>query len=176
MKAQGGQVESVQNNGYGFHQGRMVETYGIRQSIQDMLWDRNVFSKGTMPAVVRTRNAQDLTVVTQVVKPLSRVPVIHRIHGGIEGDPVAFRPVCNPVSNFGNHTGGLMPHNQRRDAPTCASVHAMYIAPANTTGLHLYQYILRAQVRCGNLFISEPVIFFENQGFHFILAPIAVDT
>ena len=106
-----------------------------------MLWDSNVFSEGTVPAVFIGSDSENHPVVTEIVHPPGTVPIVKRIDGRIEGYPVTGLPIGNRGPGSLDNSGGFMAHNQRRPASSAAAVHAMHITASvfindDEAGLH----------------------------------------
>lgn len=134
-----------------------------------MGWCGYKLGKCSVPAVLPTRHSQYHPVVTKINLPFFAVVTFSAINCGIKGDPV---PNCK-TGNAGpaglNYSGCFVPHNERGNTPTTASVKAMHIASTNPACLHPDQHLILAMLRYRAVLNFKPLGCGEHHGFHKLL-------
>ena len=107
-----------------------------------MLGNRNVLGKCAVAAIVAAGDAEHLPVVAEVDIALAAEEAFTAGDGGIERDAIAGAKRMNLRSDLGHDTGGLMTHNERRNAASGRAIIAMNIASADTAGFDVDEHIL----------------------------------
>src|SRR6185437_12029670 len=90
----------------------------VRQAIKDARRHNDIFGEGSSAAVVGAGYANDLTIVAQIYLAPCTILALPAVDGGVESHAVSNRKLCDIRSGFGDDSGSLMSHHDRRNAPS----------------------------------------------------------
>ena len=112
------------------------------------------------------RDAEDATVVAQVRQAVGAEPAPPAVDGAVERDGLARREARDRSADRLDRARRLVAHDQRRDAPARAAVHAVDVAAADPDGLDPDQDVLVADLWLRRVDVLEPPGGREEQGSH----------
>jgi hypothetical protein len=132
-----------------FDERRLFVGEGVRQTINDVLGDGDVFGEGAVATVVAAGDAEYLAAVAEINIACGAECTLAAGYGGVEGDSVADVEGANVSADLCHNASGLMPHDERRYAAACAAIITVHIASAYSAGLDLDQHVLETNFRLG---------------------------
>lgn len=146
-----GERNGVQSDSDRFEHGGMGKRKGVRQPVHDARGNSDVFGEGSGATVVRARNAENLAMVAKVdFSPAARGAVTTKDRG-IEGDAVAVGKLRNAGTERRDHAGGLVAHDEGRNAASRRAIVTMHVTSADSAGGDANENFGGAGLRVGQL-------------------------
>jgi hypothetical protein len=130
----------------GFYDGGSFKAERIRKFVHDVPWDNHELGERPVPAVVSAGNSQHLPVIAEVDGAAPAEVAVAAGDSGVEGDAVAFGDAGDVRANGGHYAGGLVPHDNGRNAAATAAVESMHVAATDPACLHPNQHLAGAGV------------------------------
>ncbi len=124
------------------------------------------FGEGPVAAVVAAGHAEDVAVGAEVDLAGEAGGAFAAVDRGVEGDPVADLPFPHRGADLGDLAGGLVAHDDGRDAAARAAIHAVDVRSADAAGLHRDEDFVLGDLGLGGVAVFELVVGGEGEGFH----------
>src|SRR5512133_1120772 len=128
----------------------------------------NKFGECSISFKSTRRNSEYLPVITEIIPAFQCKPIIQRINGRIECNPVSRLPSPDIFTCFYYHSRRLMSHNEWWDPSSGTAIETMYIRSADATCFNLNQHLVGFYDRVRYIFIDKLIIFFEHECLHII--------
>ena len=162
----------MHGHGHGFDERSVFEAERVRQAVKNALRHRDKFRERAVPAIFRARNAEHAALFAEIDLAALTEPAFAAIDRRVERHAIADVPFGNAVAEPGDFSRGFVSHDDRRNAPAGAAVHAVNVAPANPAGPHAHEDFVGLQVGHGKVLEREAAIFFEDERFHGRRVPV----
>jgi hypothetical protein len=138
----------------------------VRDGIQDMLGKSNLIREAAMTAEVGAGDAEHLAVRAEIDEARFAVGAFAAELGGIEGHAITDFVTRHIFAKGYDLASGFVAHDDRRDAASAASVHAVEVAAADAAGFDIDEHFLAARRRSGGFSEFKRGPGDEGEGFH----------
>ena len=95
----------------------------VGQPIDDALGNDDILGESSVAAVVTTGNTDHLPVIAEVDVARAAVFTLAAVDRRVEGHAVSGVELADPIADHGDRARRLVPHHQRRNAPSRTSRH-----------------------------------------------------
>ena len=137
----------MNRNRHGFDERRALERQAVWKLVQNARGHRHVLGECAVAAVIAARHAEHHAVVAEVDLPLPAEVAFAARHGRVECHAIAHRESFDRAAGALDDAGGLVPHDERRNAPAGGPVVPVDVASADAARPHAHEHFVFANLR-----------------------------
>ena len=142
------------------------EADAVRQPMEDVGGDRDELGEGSGLAILLAGHPEHPASIAEVDLAAAAIGARAAEDRRIEGDAVIPGPPLDLGSHLPDDPGGLMAHDDGRDATTRATVHPVDVAAADAAGADLDEHLARSDLGVRHDAVDELVRGGQGQRLH----------